>query len=399
MGLSGGRGTRLKVATTLWSEAMRGISYIAILLVASGALAQTFYVSPTGSDSNPGSQAQPWLTIQHAANSATAGVTVHVLPGTYNVSAITSSISGAASQHIKFISDTKYGARIVGTGDSVWVQSGNYVEVIGFDVTASNPATRIGFEWTGNNGKVSQNRIHDIQCSGCGGNGGAGINLDDGSDYTSADANRVYNLNNGATSSTVHCIYLHVTNNIVSNNLLYRCGGWGVQQWHVGVGHSTIVNNTIFSSNGGIVLGSGGLPDSDYNFVGDNITVNNNYGILECCIGSAQGVGPHQTYTNNLVWNNSIANLDLQWSGILPTNGITSDPLFINYRADGSGDYHLQSTSPARNGASSQDAPPFDFDGASRPQGTEYDIGVYEFGAVSPPVAVSPPTALKAVVR
>ncbi len=365
----------------------------ATLLVASSALAQDFFVSPTGSDSNPGTQAQPWLTIQHAANVDTAGVTVHVLPGTYNVSTITSSISGAASQHIKFVSDTQYGARIVGTGDSVWSQSGNYVEVTGFDITASNPATRLGFEWTGNNGRVNQNRIHDIQCSGCGGNGGAGINLDNGSDYTTADANRVYNMNRGATSSTVHCIYLHVTNNIISNNLLYKCGGWGVQQWHVGVGYSIIVNNTIFSSAGGIVLGSGGVPSSDFNFVGNNIIVNNTYGILECCISAPQGVGPHQTYTNNLVWNNTIVNLSLQWSGAIPTYELTSDPLFVNDQADGSGDYHLQSTSPARNAASSQNAPPFDFDGASRPQGTEYDIGVYEF------VLVNPPTALRAVVQ
>jgi len=369
------------------------LRHVTILFIASSALAQNYYVSPTGSDSNPGTQTQPWLTIQHAANVATAGTTVYVLPGTYNVSTITTSISGTASQHIKFVSDTKYGARIVGTGDSIWAQGANYVEVTGFDITASNAATRIGFEWTGNNGNVNQNRIHDIQCSGCGGNGGAGINLDNGSDYTSADANRVYNLNNAATSSTVHCIYLHVTNNVISNNLLYKCGGWGVQQWHVGVGHSTIVNNTIFSSNGGIVLGSGGLPGSDYNFVGNNITVNNNYGIIECCIGSAQGVGLHQTYTNNLAWSNSIANLALQWSGILPMNGLASDPRFVNYQADGSGDYHLQSNSPARNAASSQNAPPFDFEGASRPQGTEIDMGAYEF------VAVSPPAALKAVVR
>ncbi len=362
---------------------MESVLRITILLVASSALAQNFYVSSTGSDSNPGSQVRPWLTIQHAANASTAGVTVHVLPGTYNVSTITSSASGTVSQHIKFISDTKYGARIVGTGDSVWAQKGNYVEVIGFDITASSAATRIGLEWTGNNGNVSENKIHDIQCSGCGGNGGAGINLDNGSDHTSADANRVYNMNGGAISSTVHCIYLHVTNNIVSNNLLYKCGGWGVQQWHVGVGHSTIVNNTIFSSNGGIVLGSGGLPTSDYNFVGNNIIVNNNYGILECCMSSVQGVGVHQTYTNNLVWNNKIANA-LQWSGKIPTNGVSSDPLFANYQADGSGDYHLQSKSPARRAATSQNAPPLDFDGENRPQGTDYDIGAYQFVAVPP---------------
>jgi len=74
-------------------------------------------------------------------------------------------------------------------------------------------------------------------------------------------------------------------------------------------------------------------------------------------------------------------------------NGLASDPRFVNYQADGSGDYHLQSNSPARNAGFKSKCSPFDFDGASRSQGAELDIGAYEF------VAVSPPTALNAVVR
>ncbi|MGD0129072.1 MAG: hypothetical protein ABSF46_27415 [Terriglobia bacterium] len=40
-----------------------------------------YFVSSTGSDSNPGTFAEPWLTIQHAADTATAGATVYVLGG------------------------------------------------------------------------------------------------------------------------------------------------------------------------------------------------------------------------------------------------------------------------------------------------------------------------------
>src|SRR5207249_1741295 len=43
----------------------------------------TFYVSPTGSDANAGSQASPWKTIQKAANTMNAGSTVIVQAGTY----------------------------------------------------------------------------------------------------------------------------------------------------------------------------------------------------------------------------------------------------------------------------------------------------------------------------
>ena len=42
-----------------------------------------FYVSPEGSDSNPGTQAQPWRTLVYAASAAPAGATVVVTDGTY----------------------------------------------------------------------------------------------------------------------------------------------------------------------------------------------------------------------------------------------------------------------------------------------------------------------------
>jgi hypothetical protein len=45
--------------------------------------AATFYVASAGSDSNPGSSALPWATLQHAANVATVGDTVIVRAGVY----------------------------------------------------------------------------------------------------------------------------------------------------------------------------------------------------------------------------------------------------------------------------------------------------------------------------
>jgi hypothetical protein len=61
----------------------------------------TFYVSTSGSDSNSGSASAPWLTIQHAASTVTAGATVIVEAGTYNES-VTFSNSGTSSEPIVF---------------------------------------------------------------------------------------------------------------------------------------------------------------------------------------------------------------------------------------------------------------------------------------------------------
>src|SRR6201997_1585854 len=57
-----------------------------LLTCAFAAFGQTnssFYVATTGNNSNPGTQAEPWRTIQHAADTARAGTTVNVRGGVY----------------------------------------------------------------------------------------------------------------------------------------------------------------------------------------------------------------------------------------------------------------------------------------------------------------------------
>ena len=56
----------------------------AVLLVAPGsARATEYFVAPTGSDSNPGTMASPFATIQKGHNVAVAGDTVWLRAGTY----------------------------------------------------------------------------------------------------------------------------------------------------------------------------------------------------------------------------------------------------------------------------------------------------------------------------
>src|ERR1035438_6511077 len=43
----------------------------------------TYYISPTGSDTNPGTLSQPWAHYPKAASTVTAGDTVLVQPGIY----------------------------------------------------------------------------------------------------------------------------------------------------------------------------------------------------------------------------------------------------------------------------------------------------------------------------
>jgi len=58
-----------------------------VLLVGQSFAAQagaTYYVSTAGNDSNAGTFSSPWLTIQRAANSASAGATVYVFGGLFS---------------------------------------------------------------------------------------------------------------------------------------------------------------------------------------------------------------------------------------------------------------------------------------------------------------------------
>ena len=63
--------------------------------------AAAYYVSTTGSDSNQGTQASPWKTIQKAANTASAGDTVYINAGTYSET-VTLAKSGSAGSMITF---------------------------------------------------------------------------------------------------------------------------------------------------------------------------------------------------------------------------------------------------------------------------------------------------------
>jgi pectin methylesterase-like acyl-CoA thioesterase len=61
------------------------------------AVSGDFYVSPDGSDKNPGTEEKPWKTSQKAADSVASGSTVHIMAGTY-YERVNINVSGASSQ-------------------------------------------------------------------------------------------------------------------------------------------------------------------------------------------------------------------------------------------------------------------------------------------------------------
>lgn len=367
---------------------------------------EDYYVSTSGSDSNNGSSSAPWRTIQHAANVVTNGI-VHVGPGTY-AEAVDINNSLKNPSPVTFISDTQYGARVIGTASSnysFYVEDDN-VSIVGFDISATNAYQHQGILDIGSYFYAVGNRVHDIDAiGGQDGQGGAGILLGNsqGSGYSCcgyAFANVVYHIGNFTIPwASTHGIYIEEPYGIIANNITYENQGCGIQLWH-NPSNIVVANNTIFN-NGmcGIVVGAVFTPPDTIatnNYVFNNIVVyNGTNSNAECGIYEDGNVGTNY-YPNNLGYgNNPNGNHDFcLLNGNTAPNSVIAEPAFVDYQADGGGNYDLQSTSPAINAGVNYEgyAPYEDFAGGRRPAGSSWDIGAYEYGA-TPLTATVPPTA------
>jgi parallel beta helix pectate lyase-like protein/uncharacterized protein DUF1565 len=338
--------------------------------VQKGSGASDRYVSPRGSDRNDGSAARPWRTISHAASLARPGDTVHVAAGKYVGSVITEK-GGKPEARIRFLSDERWSAQIIGDSDNeaAWVNRGDYVDIMGFDVSGPSPN---GIENLAAFVRIIGNHVHDVAAA-CDDNGGSGIN---NANYSAHDnevlANLVHDVHPLPGCSSRHGVGIYHSNarGQISSNIVFRNGAAGIQLWHAAttviVSHNTVAQNEI----SGIVIGAGDDPGgvvNDSTLVENNIAVGNKaYGIQE--FGST---GPNNNYKNNLVFRNGMGDVQLLTGKAAGT--LTRDPQFADDR------YRLSPKSPARKaGVQSRNTLSRDFDGAARSSTDAPDIGAHQ---------------------
>jgi hypothetical protein len=314
------------------------IAMAAVLMLAQSLAAQigaAYFVSKKGSDSNPGTIGSPWLTIQHAANSVSAGGTVYVFGGVYEES-VNFPSSGTASAPITFQSYPGQTAVIDGTGVPIngtqglinIVGSRSYITVKGFEIrhytTSSENDVPSGVWITGSGTgiQILNNRVHDITTKVEANGNAFGIAVY-GSSKTPItqlviSGNEVYDLRTGESESVN--VDGNVTHFKITNNLVHDNDNIGIDAiGYEGVGpvgydeamYGEISGNTVYNISGITNPGEGNGYDADglycdgcaYVTLERNVIIQVDYGIETtsenqvCQSNGTEWSGPDNTGT------------------------------------------------------------------------------------------------------
>jgi hypothetical protein len=342
----------------------------------------TFYVSPSGSDSNAGTQSSPWRTIQHAADSVQAGDTVYVLAGTYNES-VTIAVSGsAAAGPVIFSSYPGQTAIVDGTGLTVSgsntqglfnIEDESYVTIEGFEIqnyqTSSASATPAGIWVTGSgsNIQILNNIVHNIVTTSEKDGNAFGIAVYGSEAPASIDSitisgNQVYDLKTG-NSETVN-VDGNVTNFVISGNIIHDNDNIGIDAiGFEGVSpdptydyarNGEISGNTVYNISAINNPGEGNQYDADGIYVDGgsqivierNLSYNNDLNI-EVASEHSGHYATYVTVRNNLVY--AANSVGISIGGYASNVGGTQNCVIVNntlYGDDtqntGSGEFQVQ---------------------------------------------------------
>jgi Bacterial Ig domain/Periplasmic copper-binding protein (NosD) len=400
-----------------------------LLFAPSAAPAADYYVAPGGSDSNPGSSASPWRTLQKAANSVGAGDAVHVGNGTYAGFQITA--GGSATSRITFVAN---GSSVLvnqpnsSTPDNINVEGADYVVIDGFVV---EDAPRVGIRAVQATGVVIRNNT--VRRSGLTGilTGWTPAVLIEGNVCSASGSQHGIYVSNSNTPNDNPVLrnnecFGNAENGVQLNGDCWE-GGDGVLEgaliegnyihdnnWKgfslISVQASTIQNNVI--ADNGLSAGAGGIHLTDQ--VGpscgkpssNNVVVNNT--IVEpriACVRMTDGSTANVVFNNLCIASNTGKLVVDEVGGNLVDGAsnlmlTSSSGLFVNATAK---DFHLAAGSAAIDAGipnyQGRPAPAVDRDDVARPGGARHDIGAYEIGGaptgdVTPPaVAVTAPAA------
>jgi hypothetical protein len=307
---------------------IKGIVLSAILLVALVAsffpygqvlAATTYYVAKIGNDSNPGTEAAPWLTIQKAATTMEAGDTVYVKQGTYNEK-VAPARSGSAGNRITYKVYPGHTVTIDGTGINTGdtslfdIYGKSYIYVEGFRIynsdakgvrirdechyitlknlildTAQMSGIHALYSWS-----YTPNKVTNIVIDGC------------EVKYTNADG------------SDEAISLLYVDQFEIKNCVVHDIDGEkeGID-CKVGCSNGSIHNNEVYESELGIYIDAAGYAAHNIDIYANKVHNNNGSGIV---LGNESGgtITDLNIY-NNLIYNNDSRGFNIENYSYLKT--------------------------------------------------------------------------------
>ena len=421
---------------------------------------RTFYVDPTGADTNAGSSASPWQSLQHAADSVQPGDAVIARAGLYD--AFEMRASGSPTAPIVFSGE---GAAVIRSsvtlgGSRFAVNSNglNDITIQGFTFEPPNgaPSWYAAVRLAGQSGAwvtglVVQNNTFRMRAGIGGGTsdthavvgswvdglvmknnvvtgtGKASVNISNSpknsvvscNDFADARGIGLFMNGDGTAGSPGVVVNALIENNLfhnlnvatfgpalgfdglqgsrVQNNLIYGAHGSGIRLYTInaagGSKDNVIVNNTLLVANGGasaVEIGQGATGNTLFN----NILLSANPAAASISIYATELLtlkSDHNAVANQFIETSDLGMPDTQLSLAAwqmkgqEAHSLVAAPaqLFVSTGTD---DYHLSSTSPAKNAgtpaANGLRAPPSDIGGARRPGAGGFDIGAYQ----SPPI-------------
>ena len=360
-----------------------------LFMCVSGALGQpnsSFYVSTAGNDANPGTQAAPWRTIQHAVGVARAGSTVNVRGGVYEELVSINSSGNSSEGYITFrsypgetaILDAEH-ATLEGRTGILTIHNQSYVRIEGFEIrnfrTAEHRLAPLGIDVMGAGSHIEllKNNVHHIEQMFEGRDGpGHGANAfgiavygtDSKTPITDLiiDGNEVHHLKTGSSESLVvngNVTNFRITHNIVhdNNNIGIDVIGFertapdpAVDQTRDGIVSGNLVYN--ITSKGNPAYRNDESSDGIYVDGGTRILIEQNiihdvdFGI-ELASEHQNRATSYVTARNNLIYHSHTAGVSL--GGYAPERGRTDHCTVINntlYENDtsatGSGELQMQ---------------------------------------------------------
>jgi uncharacterized protein DUF1565/purple acid phosphatase-like protein len=364
------------------------------------AMAATYYVATTGSDSNAGSQAAPFRHLTKAAATATqAGDTVIVMDGTYDNEGVvapnfvvTLYYSGTAGNPITFkaqnrgkaiLDSMNTSATTTCNGASAYfdLKNASFIVIQGFviqlgcdsGIQSNDAAHDILIKW--NEVRSIANHTVTDQI------GRDGIYLNSTEYNFTFDGNLWHDIGRTDGQTLLHFdhgIYAHAQNVTIINNLFYNNNRGYHIQLADGASNWLVANNTF-------AFGTGNGEAGQIMFWGNNsgITLRNNifYNPNISALTRWSATITNSPFDHNLIY--GVTSIISDSTGLtIGVNQIGPNPSFVN-ASTAPYDFHTNSGAPGIDAGMNLAPVADDVDGKARPQGASTDLGATEYSTAT----------------